>query len=87
MLVLFALLVVANLKVVLVLVLVVANLHVVLLKNWGNWHNFWLTLMFLGEIEFTGAVCVHGDDGANEFGGSRGGGVGGDGGGGGGHLT
>ena len=50
MLVLFALLVVANLKVVLVLVLVVANLHVVLLKNWGNWHNFWLTLMFLGEI-------------------------------------
>ena len=48
MLVLIALVLLANLKVVLVLVVVVANLHVVLLKNWGNLHHFWLTLMFLG---------------------------------------
>ena len=84
------LVVMANLKVVLVLVLVVANLHVVLLKNWGNWHYFWLTLMFLGEVEFTCAVGAHGSDGGNKFGGSRGGGGrcgGGDGEGGGVHLT
>ena len=38
--------------------------------------------MFLGEVEFTGAIGAHCADGGNEFGGSRGGGGGGGGGGG-----
>ena len=51
-------------------------------KELGNWHYFGLILMFLGEVEFTGAIGAHGADGGNEFGGSRGGGGGGGGGGG-----
>ena len=46
----------------------------VLLKNWGSWHNFWLSFKLVGKLEFTGACGDCGADGGDEFGGSRGGG-------------